>query len=257
MWQTVLRFSPWSWIERRKTLQAYQSAQQQESAILARDQFNPLNLAKLATSVGDLDEAARRWAQARDRYPALVRSSRLSLDILLDLGRFDEAEQLMCECQRKFPRDPHYPAGLARVAHRRGDLPEAIRRWSDFRKKYPRSPEGFLHCAICQREAGLWDDAEASINRALALQTTSIFFRIEWARIAEARRNWDEALRRWTWIEQTMHHVAGTLGVAQALRELGRLDDAIAHLQAADYVIQRDEGFKHVLASLQEAASRH
>jgi tetratricopeptide (TPR) repeat protein len=256
IWRSVV-FRLLCWLERHKTLREYRAAQKREEAYLALDDNHPLSLAKIAVSVGNEAEGARRWEQARDRYPNFVRKSHCSTDILLGLKRFEEAEELLLECRFLFPRDPHYEAGFAKVAHCRGDLAEAIRRWKKFQRKFPKVLEGYINGATCLRESGMNDEAEALIKRALVIDPDSIFARIESAKIAEQRRDWDEALHRWTWIEENHGHIFGVTGAAGALKELGRLSEALERLAAASYANKRDDVFRQTLAVLQaEAGTR-
>jgi tetratricopeptide (TPR) repeat protein len=242
-----------NWHERRQAMHTIRALQQREDDSLEYDDNNLLRQAKVAISLGAVDEAARKWDQARALYPSYVRKSHDSIAVLLGLKRFDEAEGLMTEAKRLFPRDSHYLASLARVAQSRGAYKMANERWTEYRRRFPRDGMGFVESAVCLREAGMPDDAESLITRSVELISDSIVCRIEWARIAEARLDWQEALQRWNWIEQKLHHVSGVVGAVRALTALGKDDEAMNRLSVCENEYGRDPDFCFILDHLRRS----
>ena len=201
--------------------------------LLPLDDTNPLYRAKAALTMGDRVEALRCWNEARERLPEFTITSHDSLDILVGLERFDEAEALMLTGRKRFRRDAFYAEGYAEVAARRNDHAEAARRWAAVRKAFPGSWKAYALGAAALCRIGQYDEAEAILKPAVARFSSYIGCRIEHARLADLRKNWPEALRRWEIVSAQFNHVAGAVGAARALQEMGRLDEAEECLAAA------------------------
>jgi len=230
-----------AWRERREAMREMRALDQIELAIMPMDESNPLERAKVSLGVGDLKAANYFWEQASTRYPEYVLLSRDSVNILVGLKRFDEAEALMLAGQKRFPKEGHYAEGYAMVAHRRHDLEEAARRWKVVRKKFPHRSPGFVVGAGCLRELCRFDEADALITHAME-QIPSDMGRngmvprdmgpaLEYCRIGEARGDWTEALRRWEKFSAV--HAACMMGACRALHRIGRSDEAASRLEEA------------------------
>ena len=222
-----------SWRNRQMGLAEYLTLAKVEQRYISADENNPLKRALASVQVGDLEAGKSHWLQACEKYPSLVASSHDSLEVLLALGLFDDAELLMTAGQRRSSADRYYYAGFAKVAHRRGALAEAVHRWAEYRKKFPSDAAGYFEGVGCMRSAALWDEGEALIARARAKFPAQIECAIEWARLAEQRADWEAALHRWKFIHDHFGHLVGTLGQARALGRLGRFPDATKFLQEA------------------------
>jgi tetratricopeptide (TPR) repeat protein len=177
--------------------------------------------------------AEQYWDQAIVRYPHFARTARASLDVLLALKRFDEAEALVLEGRKREPVEPFYAGGYARVAESRGDLDEAITRWSTARKQFPAYPDAYVGGGSCLRRVGRLDEAEALIKKAIEIFPREVPPWIEWGRAAEARADWQQAIQRWESFYQKFRNSHGDIGVAHGLMKLGRLDEAEERLRAA------------------------
>ena len=114
---------------------------------------------------------------------------------------------------------------------KRGDWPEAIRRWTEIRERYPANPSGYINGSKALRSAGCLDAAEALVSDAMMRFAGNESIAVEYARVAAARRDWSEALRRWG-IVRTRHpeRVEGYVGGAEALQSVGRLQEAVVLL---------------------------
>jgi tetratricopeptide (TPR) repeat protein len=222
-----------SWRERRQVLRELRVLDEADAGVVALDDNSPLQRAKLSLAAGDRNAAAHQWTEARRLHPKFVKTSPMALEILLGLQRYDEAEELMLEGSKHFRRDPYYARGFAEVAARRGDFAEAARRWENFRKAFVSSWEGYAFGASCLHQLGQLDEAEAMLQRAIVRFPKQINCQIERARLAESRKDWPEALRRWALVTEQHKHPGGVMGTSRALQQMGRLDEAEAALAAA------------------------
>jgi tetratricopeptide (TPR) repeat protein len=201
-----------------------------QEAVLMDQNQNPLNMAKLALVSGDLEEIAARWERACALVPDAVLRSPDSLDILFALKRFDEAELLMRRRLKRYPGDSHALMGLARIAEARGDVPEALRRWTVVRRKVQDTVEGYIGCARCLVGLGLLDDAEAELNRALRYESGSHGVLVPLARLSDQRKDWPRSIERWKRLVDEFNDGPAFAGAAKAMVELGRFDEAEAYL---------------------------
>jgi tetratricopeptide (TPR) repeat protein len=233
MWSTSLAGGLRAWRERRRTLHELANLQRLDESLLRLDDGNLVSRAKAALDGGDSAAALHYWREALERYPTFAKRSPDALEIELGLKRFDEAEALMLEGRRRAPRDPLYAYGYASVAERRGDTEEAIRRWQQMRKKFPRSWMGYVHGAMCLHRAGQLEAADALNGQAIKLFPGLTLAWINSARIAEGRRDWPEALRRWEMVRDKFNHLSSDIGIARALEQLGRVQEADTQLLAA------------------------
>ena len=161
------------WLGRRRAMRELRAMDAREAAALTLSDRSPLNRAKTALSVDDAAEALHCWTEARERLGDTVLTSRDSLPILLRLKRYDEAEALMQEGCKRFPRDPYYLEGLAEIAERRPDLPEAIARWTRVQRLFPGSWRGYTFRGACLVRSGRADEAEVLLSKAVSLFTSS------------------------------------------------------------------------------------
>jgi len=97
MWPTLGTNAILAWAERRRALRELKNLQLKEEWALKFDDGNFLNRAMAAIVADDQVTALQCWQEAVMRYPLFAKKSRDSLDILLGLRRFDEAEALMSE----------------------------------------------------------------------------------------------------------------------------------------------------------------
>jgi tetratricopeptide (TPR) repeat protein len=220
-----------AWKERRGALREIENLQQREEWALALDDGNLVNRAKVALSVDDPAAALHYWQEALARYPRFARGSRDSLEVLLGLRQFDEAEALMLEGNKRAPRDLYYADGYALVAECRGDNDEAIQRWDRVRKKFPGTSMGYVHGTICLNRAGQLAAADALNKKAIKLFPDDVRIWSESARIAEHRNDWPEAIRRWEVVCEKFKRAQGYLGIARGLKELGRIEEAEQRLR--------------------------
>jgi predicted Zn-dependent protease len=141
------------------------------------------------------DEAVRRWAVVRKKFPNERLAYVCAVGCLRQLGRLDEAEDLLRSAMRQVPGDLPLQFEYGRVAEARGDWAEAYRRWDSIRDRHP---SGFVGAAQALQKLGRTEDAEALLAEGRFRYPTFQTIAFMQALIAEQRGDIDEALKRWT-----------------------------------------------------------
>ncbi len=117
--------------------------------------------------------------------------------------------------------------GRARSAFESGDLPEALRRWDVVLSQFPGEMAGLIGKGETLRDLGRLDEAEAMFAAAIERFPNSEWPAARHAGIAVIRGDLTTALSRWDAVrERFPDRPVGHIGVAEVLREMGRLDDA-------------------------------
>jgi tetratricopeptide (TPR) repeat protein len=253
MWSELLPSRLRTWRETRRALREMNDRQALDDSLAALDDNNALYRAKVAVQVGDKDAALNFWLDARRRFPSYTLRSRDSIDVLLQLRRFDEAESLMLEGQKQFPQEGYYFEGYARVAQEQGNMPEAVERWASVRKQFPFRWRGFAFGADCLANFGNLTEASTLLDIAVVRFPAEIGCHLSYARIAERLQDWPEAVRRWEHVLEEFRHVAGISGAARALHEMGRTDEAVARLETMRPLYPTEVEIVVLMAQLEEA----
>jgi tetratricopeptide (TPR) repeat protein len=243
--RVMLWFRPlWRWFQnwrdRRATLRELEDHQRAEEAFLMDRDINPIHLAK---SYLDRDEpltAAAHWERACLLMPNTTLKSEDSLDILLRLKRYDEADALMRERVRRISGDRFYLIGLARIAEEQGDIVEALKRWEIARDRTRDRPEGYLGCARCLSELDRLREAEDQFDSGLRRMLDKIPALLGRARISDRRADWPQSLLRWKDLAENHGFATGFAFAANALSELGRVDEAEAYLSEPSRIHPRN-----------------
>jgi len=114
----------------------------------------------------DWAEAARRFEGVRRRAPERSEGYHEAANMLLNFGRFDEAEAVIAEGMGRLPEAWAIWQASGRAAERQGDYDEAVRRWEAMRVRFPGQPGGFLGGAETLALAGRREEAVALIRQA-------------------------------------------------------------------------------------------
>jgi tetratricopeptide (TPR) repeat protein len=228
------------WRERRQAMRELANGQRLEEAFLLDQDLNPLNISKICLDSGDTVKAAAQWDQARLLLPNAILKAPESLEILLGLKRYGEAEALMQERKRRFPRDRVYLTGLARIAEARGDIAEALKQWEHVRDTSRDSPAGYVGCGNCLEVLGRLDEAEVQFDRAIQRAPDKLHGWLGRARISDLRQDWQESLKRWKLMADRFGFEPGFAGYARVLGELGRLQEAEEYLEEAAKLYPRN-----------------
>jgi tetratricopeptide (TPR) repeat protein len=228
------------WRERRATFKEVNKRQREDESYVARDDLNPLHLARLAVEREMYEGAAARWEEARKKLPNFIYESEDSIPVLLGLKRYEEAEALMAEGQRRSPRDRRWLTGLARIAEHRGDYADAARRWKAVQAGGIASNQAWIREGACLRQLGRTDEAEVVFDRAIRRDPTDIGAWVEHAKISGDRKDWQESVARWRVVTERFKIGGPHAALARALVELDQIDEAEAILAQAFAVYPAD-----------------
>ena len=200
----------------------------------AKDPAAAIEYAWLANSRRDWPEALRRWAAIREHFPDQPHGYAGAAAALRDAGEFDQADALLQAGFERFPDIVWLSYDHGWVAHIRHDWPEAARRWEIVRQRAPDVLVGYTSGAIALREMGRMAEAEALLADAAERFPAEPRVVMEQAWLAQARRDWPEAARRWDIVRaRLVEEEAAYTGAARAMREQGRMDEADRLLREA------------------------
>lgn len=192
-----------------------------------------LDEARGAIGAGDPARALAIWTQLQAERPKELLRNPTAYEVLLDLGKFDEAETFTAEAYNRAGPTRSRLEARAVVAQRRNATSDAILRWQEVRRKFPEFPMGYVQCAVCLTAVGRSADAETLLAQAAKRFPEDVFAQVEFARLAADRADWPAAVQRWGAVRVRFDAAIGVSGTAQALREMGQLDEAEAVLLAA------------------------
>jgi tetratricopeptide (TPR) repeat protein len=246
--------SAWrSWRERSQILRDMRRRAADLSEMTRFKVRDQLTFAGSALDLNDRRRAGEILDNLSVEYPTDLLQCELTLSVMLRLRRFEEATTMMRNGRKRYPRDPHYARGLADVAQALHNYDEAIELYAKMRKRFPGVVDGYTSAAGCLREINRLDEAESLVKPAMRQFPDKIAPFLEYARIAVARKDWEEALRRWQPIRDEFKYFGGYVGGAEALTQLGRFDEAEALLEQARYRFGTNPGPLIELARVAEA----
>src|SRR4051794_10431068 len=168
-----------------------------QAAKLLRDPGPLVEWALTAHHRRDWAEALKRWNAVRANFPDSGNAYSLGAAALRELGRLDEAEDLLRDAFERSPPDFSLFVERARIAEMRGDMTEAQQRWAALKAAFPRHSLGYTAEARALRHLGLMDAAEALLANALDLFPDDTGVGAEYAWLAQIARDWEGAVNRW------------------------------------------------------------
>jgi tetratricopeptide (TPR) repeat protein len=242
------------WLDRLRALRDLRSVEDRHGIDFRPHFVIQIDLAQRALKQGDRAQAVEIWRQLRARFPGLSAMSEDGLSLALDLGYYDEAEAMLRAGQRYQPdRKALFAMGLVRVAYRRGDLEEAVRRCMTLLRKFPAMADGYHIAATCLSDLGRHEEADAMLERGVSNLPADFSLNARYARQAMHRRAWSEALRRWGLMRGRFENPAVPLGSAECLREMGHLAEAEEMLTETGARCGESTGLLAELANLASA----
>jgi tetratricopeptide (TPR) repeat protein len=170
----------------------------------------------------------------REEFPEQRAPFSRACALLQQAGRVDELDQWLAEARARFPGDLGVAFEYARSAQRRRDFDEGGRRWQSVCAEFPDEPVAYVGLVTALREAEQFDAADDAAAAALARFPDAFELLVAHAFVAQMRRDWAEAARRWeaARVCQPEHHIGWVLG-GRSLRECGQADLADALLRPA------------------------
>ena len=215
------------WLERRNAFRELRAIESQDNQAYLGFFSDQIGVARAEFDRGGQDKALRIWREMHTRFPDLTLTSEKAFNLLIDFGQHEQTEALIHEGRKRYPKYKSLFASVAaRVAYRRGDLDEALRRCEMVRRQFPRVADGYTIAAACLNDLGRQDESEALLRSGVQKVTDNLDLCMRYAQSAMGRRDWEEGLRRWKIVWDRFQPTSGLLGEAECLKELGRFDAA-------------------------------
>jgi tetratricopeptide (TPR) repeat protein len=244
-----------AWLDRRQALRELRSAEGSGTYDFQKFFKEQVDQARQAFRQGNREQATETWREMRARFPLLCVTSWGWHDLALDLGCYDASEALLQLGSRRYPgyKPVFFAMSLARVAYRRGDPEEAIRRCKALLQKFPAVADGYHLTARFLSSTGRHDEADAILARGASMLPTDFNIAEHYAQNAMQRHVWPEALRRWELMQGRFENIAVPLGMARCLREMNRLAEVQTVLDEARVHYKLSDEFSVELADLATA----
>ena len=174
-WQAVIDRAPTFWpavVHRANSLRELQRIGDAEELLAQGIADFPavpdlhLVYAHFANIRADWQEAARRWGMIRSLFPEIQNAPTQEAFALTQLGRFDEAENVLTLAANAASPDREFELTQeqAWIALRRKDLREAKRRFDVSIEKFPDRAGGYLGAAQAVGGMGMPYEAEALLS---------------------------------------------------------------------------------------------
>jgi tetratricopeptide (TPR) repeat protein len=187
--------------------------------------------ATVARQRGDPAEALDRIRKTTDQFPDFQVAWYVTIEILRDLRRYEEAEAALAHYLKTWPDPEAGPCIRAELAQARGDYNTALARFAEYRAAFPARPAAYGPSIDMLRGLGHNGEAEALSLQAIANVAGDPWTWFRHAILAQDRRDPSEALTRAAEIRRRFpDFLHGHLLAAEILRDLARYDDAEAIL---------------------------
>ncbi len=200
-------------------------------ALLPQDLGLAVEYGWIAYQRGDAATALDRWRAAMEEFPEHPAGSVYAALVLRDMGRYDEADELLAVAEAKFPDDPWPAADRATLSNVRGAWLEASGRWDRFRARFPDHAAGYIGAAWAFRSRGMYDLADILLSEGEKRFPDLSDILRDRANVAHDRGDWEEAARRWARVRSAFpDDQSGFFQGAKALLALRRHEEAEAVL---------------------------
>jgi predicted Zn-dependent protease len=221
-----------NWFEVRATIKKAQGLRYANSAVDIVIVGDKLKHIDEMLQIGQREYASTIMDGLIDRYPAEIAKLPAAVLVLLRLGRLDDAEVIAARGMKCNPDSRDFFRYYCDIADQREDLPERLRRWRSFRRRYPAFGLAFRMEAYALLASGEDAAAERLLAEGARLIDDDIGLAIDYVYRAIARRDWPEAIRRWAVVRDHYEHPMGVCGIASVLSEQGLYDQAEVELRA-------------------------
>ena len=220
------------WHDRRGILREARSRTPEDRERQYYALTNELKSAVEALERHDRDRATSILDRSFTLHPADTAASPLTSQILIGLERYDEAEVLLRSNCAKYPANPIFAVGLARLAITRGNNEIAVARAAAIRRSFPFLTEGYAIGLMALRNLQRLEEAQRLVEHGMRRFPEEVTMFIEFARLTATQNQWDQALLGWDAVRARFDHASGYLGASDVLIQLGRVDEAEAILIA-------------------------
>jgi tetratricopeptide (TPR) repeat protein len=146
----------------------------------------------------DPEEALRRLARLRERFPDFEDGWVLAMRYLREIGRVAQADALAQIGMEALPRSAGLALEYANNARERTDWTEAVRRYAAAQAAFPDHAGAAIGLGASLSAAGRHDDAEPVWRAATERFPNDGAVFAEFGQIAARRGDWPAALARWT-----------------------------------------------------------
>jgi predicted Zn-dependent protease len=169
IWNSVIEEQPQQvvgYLGKGQTLREMGRLDEAEAALADATERFPQNVWPLATHADiarrrrDWHEALRRYETVRDRFPHYPIGYLGAAQALEGLERLDEADELGAEAVERFPANDWAALAYSRLAMKRHDWGEAMRRWDLMLTRFPRDQRAVAGKAETLIRAGRLDESE-------------------------------------------------------------------------------------------------
>ena len=180
--------------------------------------------------------AEQPTAESREHGPNDWAGYRSAAAALREQKSMGDAEALLLQAAERFPNESDVFRDLATLSQQRRDWQAAEQWWQKCLALVPDAPYACTGLAVALRQQGRVAEAEALLVATQERLPGHPAAFEEYARVADANKDWTEAQRRWSALrERFPNHLGGYRGLATVLGEQGLFDDAEALLlQAAE-----------------------
>jgi len=152
--------------------------------------------AHIAEQRHDLQAALSLWDKAITAYSGSIEARTGAFDVLVDLGRLEDAQNVLLPAVRRYPDSLDIGRRFAWLAHYKNDWGEAASRWAKLRVKFDDEPIGYSGGIASLRAMGCYAEAEALGTEGLDRFPEDFELLLEHAQIATTRGEWAEAIER-------------------------------------------------------------
>jgi tetratricopeptide (TPR) repeat protein len=127
----------------------------------------PLEYARIAVKQKKWEDAVRRWEPIREQFALFAGGYVGGAQALTQLGRYEEAEELLQQARVRFGTDPGPLTEFARIAEVKGDVPQAVQRWKDLLIRFPLEWSVQSNASEAFERLGDPAEAEATLRAAI------------------------------------------------------------------------------------------
>ena len=181
---------------------------------------------------GEFAKAVAGWQDFRQRFAGNATGYTGGAASLLAAARTTEAAALIDQAAGLFPGNLHIAVEHARLPQQDQDWEEACARWQTVFARFPESSTARAGYARALFRLGRWEEAELLLETAIGRGGDDIALMRCFAECAAHRADWDLAEQRWRQVTTRFPEKApGWLGLAETLRDSGRLEEAARLLE--------------------------